>query len=149
MRQFSTILAILFLVNANAGTAAAACTKAQAVTIQQFPPLMGGSNSIQPYYCAASPAALSVGDLSPTEWAKRVQVCTTNCSYEPISPTDPRSTLIATSCTPGGQHSTQYYVDVPKFSSNGSNSLVDSCQSNALLPSKGAAPQATPRPIHG
>jgi hypothetical protein len=145
MRLFSIFLAIL--VSAIPAVANASCTKAPpAPSLPQFAPLMlrpGGA--IQPYYCAASPAALSVGDLSPSEWGKRVQVCTTNCTYEPMSPTDPRSALIATSCG-SGYHDTQYYVQMPNWSKQASNSLVDSCLSNSLQPSKGAAPSPSPHP---
>jgi hypothetical protein len=147
MRLFSILLAILF--SAAPAIAQASCTKASPPSLPQFAPLVlrPGGGGIQPYYCAASPAAMSVGDLSPSEWAKRVQVCTTNCTYEPMSPTDPRSMLIATSCG-GGYHTTEYYVDLPKFSKQGSTGLVDSCIGNSLMPPKGAAPapSASPRP---
>lgn len=143
MRLLSFFLAILF--SAAPIIANASCSKATPPSTPQFAPLgLRAGGGIQPYYCAASPAALSVGDLSPAEWGKRVQVCTTNCSYEPMSPTDPRSTLIATSCG-SGWHDTQYYVEVPKFQQS-RTSLVDSCVSNALSPPKGAAPAASPRP---
>jgi hypothetical protein len=144
MRLLSIFLAILF--SAAPAIANASCTKAAAPSLPQFAPLtlrVGGG--IQPYYCAASPAAVTVGDLTPIEWGKRVQVCTTNCSYQAISPTDPRSPLISTGCGPG-YHSTEYYVELPNFSKQGSNALVDSCLSNSLVPAKGAAPAPSPRP---
>jgi hypothetical protein len=141
MRLFCLTLAILF--TANVGVAGAACTKAPAVSIQQFAPLSPAGGSIQPYYCAASPAALSVGDLSPSEWLKRVQVCTTNCTYQPANPSDPRSTLMSMGCGPG-YHSIAYYVDPPRQPVRTATSISDSCVSNGLVPSKGAP--ASPRP---
>jgi hypothetical protein len=144
MRLLSIFLAILF--SAAPSIAQAACTKASAPSLPQFAPLaLRPGGGIQPYYCAASPAVLSVGDLSPVEWGKRVQVCTTNCSYQPMSPTDPRSALIATSCGPGW-HGTQYYVDLPRWPKQSGTGLVDSCVSNSLLPPKGAAPSPSPPP---
>lgn len=143
MRLFSILLAILF--SSAPAISNAACTKAAAPSLPQFAPLMlTSAGGVQPYYCAASPAALSVGDLSPTEWAKRVQVCTTNCSYEAASPADPRSPLITAGCGPGW-HDTRYYVEMPNFHKQGGNSLVDSCVSNNLVPPKGAAPSPRPR----
>jgi hypothetical protein len=142
MRLFSILLAILF--SAAPALANAACTKASAPSLPQFAPLvLRAGGGIQPYYCAASPAALSVGDLSPAEWGKRVQVCTTNCSYEAMSPMDPRSALFATSCGPGW-HDTQYYVELPRFPKQSGSALVDSCVSNSLVPPKGAAPSPPP-----
>lgn len=142
MRLFAITLAILF--TANVGVAGAACTNAPAVSIQQFPPLTG--HGIQSYYCAASPAAVTVGDLSPSDFLKRVQVCTTACTYQPANPMDPRSTLMAMGCGPG-YHSADYYVDAPRVKAATANSMSSSCVSNSLLPPKGGtAPSPPPRP---
>lgn len=144
MRLISIILAILF--SATFGTAHAACTTAAPVSIPQFGPILPGGG-VQAYYCAAAPAAASLGDLSPSEWAKRVQVCTTNCNYEPMAPGDPHSMLIATGCGASGGRSTAYLVEPPKPSSN-RTALTGSCQS--LLPAKGSAsaPSPSPPPAH-
>jgi hypothetical protein len=143
MRVLSMFLALSFL--AVPALAHASCTPSAPTTVAQLPPLMGagiGGGAIQPYYCAASPAALSVGDLSPNEWAKRVQVCTTNCSYEPMSPGDQHSMLIPTSCGTG-YHPTTYYVEAPHYNSQ-SGKLLKSCLSSGVLPSKGAPPAPKP-----
>jgi hypothetical protein len=146
MRLLSMFLALSFL--ATPALAHASCNPPPSGSIAQLPPLMGagggigGEGAIQPYYCAASPAALSVGDLSPNEWAKHVQVCTTNCSYEPLSPNDQHSMLIATACG-AGYHPTTYYVEPPRFSAQ-STKLFKSCLNDGTPPSKGAPPAPKP-----
>lgn len=143
MRFISILVAILF--TAAYGVTDAACSAPPPVSIPQFGPVMGGG--IQAYYCSASPGALSVGDLTPTEWLKHVQVCTTNCSYEPMSPGDPHSMLIATGCGRGGGGNMAYFVEPPRQSSNrSSTSLSSSCATNGLLPPKGGTPAASPGP---
>jgi hypothetical protein len=144
MRFLSMFLALSFL--AVPGLAYASCTPSAPATVAQLPPLMGagigGGGVIQPYYCAVSPAALSVGDLSANEWAKHVQVCTTNCTYEPMSPGDPHSMLIPATCG-AGYHPTTYYVEPPRFNSQ-KGKLLKSCLSSGEVPAKGAPPAPQP-----
>ncbi len=144
MRLLSIFLAFLF--SAAPAISNAACTKASAPSLPQLMPLtLRAGGGIQPYYCAASPAAMSIADLTPAQWAKRVQVCTTNCTYEAMSPTDPHSALIPTDCGVGW-HDTRYYVDMPDWHKQGNASLVNSCVGNTLLPPKGGAPAPSPPP---
>lgn len=110
MRTFPIVLAVLLCASQTA--AQAACATPAPIVIAQFPPLMPGGG-IQSYYCAASPAVSTVSGVTPAEWAKRAQVCTTNCSYEPIVPGDPQSRLMPVGCGPGW-HSTAYLIEPPR-----------------------------------
>ena len=138
MRTFPIVLAVLLCASQTA--AQAACATPAPIAIPQLPPLMPG-NGIQSYYCAASPAASTVSDLTPSEWAKHVQVCTTNCSYEPVVPGDPQSPLIPAGCG-RGWHSTAYLVEPPRRETAMRTGLVDSCK--GLVPSKAPAPAPSP-----
>jgi hypothetical protein len=139
-------IAILALVWASAGTAAA-CPVPTQVSPPALPPLLvSGAIGNQVYYCMPSIQASRVGDLSPAEWAKQVQICNTNCSYEPMNPADPHSLLIPTACGPGW-HDTQFQVQPPAASKPGPGTLTlkmvsSSCK--AVAPSK-AAPPPSPR----
>ena len=139
MRIFSVVL--LFLLSASQAAAQAACaTPAPVAAIPQMPPLLPGGG-IQSYYCSASPAIQTVGDLTPADWAKHVQVCTTNCFYEPVSPGDAQSRLMPVGCGPGW-HNPVYLVEPPRPTVTVKTGLVDSCK--GLVPSKAADPAPTP-----
>ena len=143
MRIFSIVLA--FLLCASQTAAQAACATPAPLAIPQLPPLLAGGG-IQSYYCAASPDVSTVGDLTPAEWAKHVQVCTTNCSYEPIVPGDPQSRLMPVGCGLGW-HSTAYLVEPPRQATALSTGLVDSCK--GLVPPKAPAPAPSPSGVRG
>jgi hypothetical protein len=100
----------------------------------------------QPYYCMPGAQSSRIGDLSPMEWAKQVQICNSNCSYEALSP-DPHAMLVPTSCGPGW-HDTQYEVQPPPRPRSGPGSIsfkTPACKS--LMPSKGSPPvAASPKP---
>jgi hypothetical protein len=146
MGKFLAVIGMLVVTST--GIAAACPTAAAKTSIPSLPPLMMGGaagGAGQPYYCMASTNPTTLGDLSPSEWAKRVQICTTNCSYMPISPSDPKSTLVATSCGPGW-HDTTYLVDPPRAPKTATLNVVDT-RCNAMQPSKGAPPPpASPAP---
>lgn len=137
MRKFSIVLA--FLLCATQTAAHAACATPPPMGIPQMPPIVPGIG-VQSYYCAASPAVSTVGDLTPAEWVKHVQICTTNCSYEPIVPGDPQSRLWPVGCGPGW-HGTAYLVEPPRTAVV-KTGLVDSCK--GLVPPKAPAPAASP-----
>lgn len=82
MRKFLGILAIAFLI---CGGKAYACPPNSNGSARIFSPLPRFSMT---YYCAASPAPQSVGDLSYAGWARHVQVCTRMCSYAALVPDD-------------------------------------------------------------
>lgn len=144
-----TIIAVLVLVWSSSGIAAAACTGTAQAAYPSLPPLMaiGGMNG-QPYYCMPTAQSTRVGDLSPTEWAREVQICNSNCSYEAMS-SDPHAMLVPVACGPG-YHDTQYQVQPPPRPKTGPGTIsfkTSTCKS--LTPSKAStnpALAASPRP---
>lgn len=106
---------------------------------------MVGGPGTQLYYCMPPQTGPgTIGDLTPEEFGKYVQICNTNCSYEPMSPTDPHTLLIPTTCGPGG-HDTQFLVEPPAAPRNTLrlHLVDDSCK--GLMPSK-APPPPEPSP---
>ena len=140
MRRSALLLAVVLCALPAVASAAASCTKPESISFATLPRVFSGGG-MQAYYCAASPYPTTVGDLSPLEWAKHVQVCTTNCSYERMSPTDPRSMLVATECGPG-MHAVSFLVDPPSRIEASRTGLVDGC-TNTVIP-KGTAASPSP-----
>lgn len=138
MRIFCAVLVVLLC--ASPAVAVAACATPAPAAIPQMPPLLRGSG-IQTYYCAASPSVQTISDITPAQWAQRVQVCTTNCWYEPLIPGDPQSRLMQVGCD-GGWHNPDFLVEPPRLSTTLKTGLVDSCR--GLVPSKAPAPAPSP-----
>lgn len=137
MRKFLVSLAIAIIVST--GTAYACPPNSTSSSAAVFSPLPRFGAA---YYCAASPAPQSVGDLSYAGWAKHVQVCTRMCSYQPLSPNDPNSPLIETSCGPG-YHDASYYVEPPAAPTGFAAIKLKNPSCSDLAPPKAAS---TPRP---
>jgi hypothetical protein len=138
MTRFFGALAIVMLISG--GIAPAACLPSStAANVPSFPVLPPGSIM---YYCAASQAPQNIGDLTYAGWAKHVQVCTTQCSYELASPSDPYSPLIATRCGPGW-HAATYLVEPPPAPAKSVAVQLKTTTCSGLVPSK-APPQPAP-----
>ena len=137
MRKFLVSLAIAFFISSGV---ASACPSNSVASAPIFAPLPRFSST---YYCAASPAPQSIGDLSYAGWAKHVRVCTRMCSYAPLSPSDPNSPLIETSCGPG-YHDSAYYVEPPQPPAGYAAVHLKNPSCNDLAPPKAAE---TPHPI--
>jgi hypothetical protein len=138
-------LAIVGIFVWTSGGVALACP----VATQSSPPalaplLVAGGIGGQLYYCMPAGAPSNVGDLSPNEWGKQVQICNTSCSYEPMIPNDAHSLLVPTTCGPGW-HDIQYQVQPPPASKAQPGTLrlkmVTSACKN-VPPPKGPAPPA-------
>lgn len=144
MGRIFVVFAILVWSSCGIGTACPNAPAQAAAPAPALPPLLPTGGGPQPYYCMTADLPTTVGDLTPAQFAQRVQVCNTSCSYEPMSPGDPHSLLIPTACGPGW-HDTQYLVQPPAVPKAAPGSpgvrLVDtSCKS--LAPSK-----APPAPV--
>ncbi|HKU68816.1 MAG TPA: hypothetical protein VJP85_13655 [Candidatus Baltobacteraceae bacterium] len=110
MAKFLAIVGILVWTSCGI---ALACPVATAPAPPALAPLLVSSAvGGQLYYCMPSSQISKIGDLSPSEWAKQVQICNTSCSYEPMIPGDSHSLLIPTSCGPG-LHDLEYQVQPP------------------------------------
>ncbi len=141
MAKFFALLGMLIWTSLNAASACPALVNAPP---PDFPPLFTEGPGPQPYYCSASQVPQNIGDLSPSEWAKRVQVCNTACNYEPLIPGDPHSMLISTDCGPGW-HDRVYMVEPPRASKGGPAVKVVNTSCKDLAPSK-APPAPAPAP---
>lgn len=137
MRKFLGSLAVAIFVCT--GNAYACPQVTSASTAPVFPALPRWSPT---YYCAASPAPQTIGDLSYAGWAKHVQVCTRMCSYQQLSPGDPNSMLIETSCGPG-YHDASYYVEPPQPPAGYAALKLKNPSCSELAPPRAAA---TPHP---
>lgn len=133
MRKFLGFLTIAILITG--GTAHACPPLSPTTSAPVFAPLPPWSPM---YYCAASQAPQSIGDLTYAGWAKHVQVCSRTCSYAPISPSDPSSPLIEVECGPG-YHPASYFVDPPQPPSGKAAISLKSATCNDLAPPKAAA----------
>lgn len=118
---------------------ASACPPLPNASVPDFAPIPLGSSV---YYCSASAQPQTVGDLAYADWARHVQVCTTNCAYEPIVPGDPHSTLIPTACG-AGRYAALYYVE-PPTGTPGKKLRLTNPSCNNLAPSKAPPPQPAP-----
>lgn len=135
MKNFFAALAALILLSA---TGAIACPTLPARNVVPLLPLATGM-----YYCATPGGPETIGDLSPDQWLKHVQVCSTNCDYEPMMPGDPHTVLVATTCG-AGYHQPLYIVEPPPAKPVATLRIVDpACK--ALPPSK-APPPPSPAP---
>lgn len=117
---------------------AAACPAVQTASVPDFAPLPLGSSV---YYCSASAQPQTVGDLAYAAWAQHVQVCSTNCEYEPIVPGDPHSALIPTACG-AGRFAATYFVEPPTSTPGKKLTLTNPACKN-IAPEK-APPQPAP-----
>lgn len=136
------LLGLLAIMIVGSSGIASACPPLSTAAVPDFAPLPLGSSM---YYCSASAQPQTVGDLAYADWAKHVQVCTTNCAYEAIAPGDPHSALIPVSCG-AGRHAALFYVEPPTSTPGKALKLTNpSC--NNLAPSK-APPQPAPSPSH-
>lgn len=140
MGKVFALLAMLFWTS---GALAGACPVPAQVAPPALPPLLAsGAIGGQVYYCMPSVAPSTVGDLSPSQWAKEVQICNTSCSYEPMNPSDPHTLLIPTQCGLGW-HDTQFMVQPPPPPKNGVRLEIVTSGCRAIAPSK-ARPLPSP-----
>lgn len=133
MRKFLGFLAIAIVITG--GTAYACPQGSSTASAPVFNPLPAWSPM---YYCAASQAPQTIGDLTYPGWAKHVQVCSRTCSYEPIAPSDPNSPLIEVNCGPG-YHAATYFVDPPQPPAGHPALTLKTATCSDLAPPKAAA----------
>ncbi|HLI97840.1 MAG TPA: hypothetical protein VKT72_17355 [Candidatus Baltobacteraceae bacterium] len=102
------------------------------------------------YYCANHSDMLDngnpskLGDLSQSGWGRSVQICSKNCSYAPIVPSDPNSELMPVSCG-GGMHDMQYYVEPPPPAKGVTAIHIANPSCTGSMPSKAPPPPPAPR----
>lgn len=147
MGRYFAVIAIL--VWASTGIASAACSSAPAVkapaTLPVLAPLMGGiGGGPQLYYCMPSASPTTLGELTPNDFAKNVQVCNTSCDYQPMVPNDPHALLVPMNCG-AGWHEPQFMVQPPpppKADLASTSVKLTTTTCNGLLPSKAPPPPA-------